>query len=145
MHDLETGYCQGMAFVAGLVLFFAPEEVAFQLFCRLLAATGPDLRRFYLPGLRGLKVELRTFDILLGTYLPNVKSHLESQGVVPVLYASQWFLSAFTCPFPVGFACRLVDVMLVENSDAVLMRAALAVMAESEPELLMQEDFVSAL
>lgn len=143
LHDLETGYCQGMAFVAGLVLFFVPEEVAFQIFCRLLASTGPNLRRFYLPGLRGLKVELRMFDILLGRYLPKLKAHLESQGVVPVLYASQWFLSAFTCPFPVGFACRLVDVMLVENSDVVLMRAALAMMAESEAELLMQEDFVS--
>ncbi|KAG7673898.1 hypothetical protein KSW81_007078 [Nannochloris sp. 'desiccata'] len=145
LHDLETGYCQGMAFVAGLVLFFVPEEAAFQIFCRLLAETGPNLRRHYLPGLRGLKVELKTFEILLGKFLPNIKSHLEAQGAVPVLYASQWFLSTFACPFPVGFACRLIDVMLAENSDAVLMRVALAIMAECEAELLMQEDFEELL
>jgi len=145
LHDLETGYCQGMAFVAGLVLFFVPEEAAFQIFCRLLAETGPNLRRHYLPELRGLKIELKTFEILLGKFLPNIKSHLEAQGAVPVLYASQWFLSTFACPFPVGFACRLIDVMLAENSDAVLMRAALAIMAECEAELLMQEDFEELL
>lgn len=145
LHDLETGYCQGMAFVAGLVLFFVPEEAAFQIFCRLLAENGPNLRRHYLPGLRGLKVELKTFEILLKKFLPNIKSHLEAQGAVPVLYASQWFLSTFACPFPVGFACRLIDVMLAENSDAVLMRVALAVMAECEAELLMQEDFEELL
>ena len=32
--------------------------------------------------------------------------------MVPVLYASQWLLTCFSCPFPVGFACRLIDVML---------------------------------
>jgi hypothetical protein len=32
--------------------------------------------------------------------------------VVPVLFASQWLLTCYSCPFPVGFACRLVDVML---------------------------------
>lgn len=70
---------------------------------------------------------------------------LQAHGAVPVLFASQWFLSAFSCPFPVSFACRLVDVMLMENSDAVLMRTALAVMAECEAELLMQETFEELL
>ena len=32
----QAAYCQGMAFVAGLLLFYVPEEPAFQLFCRLL-------------------------------------------------------------------------------------------------------------
>ena len=33
---VQAAYCQGMAFVAGLLLFYVPEEPAFQLFCRLL-------------------------------------------------------------------------------------------------------------
>lgn len=35
--------------------------------------------------------------------------------------------------------------MLLENSDAVLLRAALAVLAECEADLLMQEDFEELL
>lgn len=42
---LQVGYCQGMAFVAGLLLFYMNEEPAFQMFCRLLGASGPNLRR----------------------------------------------------------------------------------------------------
>lgn len=77
LHDLEVGYCQGMAFVAGLLLFYVPEEPAFDIFCRLLAATGPNLRRHYLPGLHGLKMELCKFEWLLGKHLPNLRAHLE--------------------------------------------------------------------
>lgn len=71
------GYCQGMAFVAGLVLFYVPEEPAFQLFGRLLSSSGPNLRRFYLPGLAGLKLELLRFDRLMQRHMPALRSHLE--------------------------------------------------------------------
>jgi len=77
LHDLEVGYCQGMAFVAGLLLFYVPEEPAFQVFCRLLAASGPNLRRHYLPGLHGLKLELCKFEWLLGKHMPKLRAHLE--------------------------------------------------------------------
>lgn len=40
----------------------------------------------------------------------------QAAGVVPVLFASQWLLTCYSCPFPVGFACRLVDVMLQARS-----------------------------
>jgi hypothetical protein len=145
LHDIEAGYCQGMAFVAGLLLFYVPEEPAFQVFCRLLSTSGPNLRRLYLPGLEGLKSELRKLDFLLERYLPALTAHLNAAGVVPVLFASQWLLTCFSCPFPVGFACRLVDVMLQENSDAVLLKAAVAVLAECEGDLLIQEDFEEIL
>ena len=36
VHGPQASYCQGMAFVTGLLLFYVPEEPAFQLFCRLL-------------------------------------------------------------------------------------------------------------
>jgi hypothetical protein len=145
LHDLEVNYCQGMAFLAGLLLFFVGEEPAFQILCRLLRAGGPDLRRLYLPGLAGLKVELRRFEALLERHMPALRAHLEAHGAVPVLYASQWFLTAFSCPFPVPFACRLVDAMLASDSDDVLPRAALAVMAECEAELMARDDFEELL
>lgn len=58
-----------------------------------------------------------------------------------MLYASQWFLTIYSCPFPATFACRVIDVMLTEHSSNVLMRAALAVLAECEDDLLQLHDF----
>ncbi|GAB4814895.1 hypothetical protein N2152v2_001941 [Parachlorella kessleri] len=141
LHDIEVGYCQGMAFVAGLLLFYMNEEPAFQMFCRMLGAAGPNLRRLYLPGLEGLKAELRAFEFLMARHLPNLKAHLEACGVVPVLFASQWFLTAFSCPFPVHFACRLVDVMAVEGDSSIMLRTALTIMAECEADLFLLDDF----
>jgi len=146
LQDLEVGYCQGMAFLVGLLLFYVPEEPAFQLFCRLMGGEGgPDLRRMYLLGLEGLKKELWKLDWLMQRHLPNLKCHLQQHSVVPVLYASQWLLTCFSCPFPINFSCQLVDVMLMENSDAVLLRCALCVLAECESELIMQDDFEEML
>ncbi|KAI3426937.1 hypothetical protein D9Q98_006881 [Chlorella vulgaris] len=143
--DMEVGYCQGMAFCAGCLLFYVPEEPAFQIFCRLMSTSGPNLRRFYLPGLEGLKDELRKLEFLTHRYLGHLTAHLNAAGVVPVLYASQWLLTCFSCPFPVSFSCRLIDIMLQEDSDSILLKTAVAILAECEGDLLMQEDFESLL
>lgn len=47
----QVNYCQGMAFVAGIILMYLPEEPAFRMLARLLDERGPNLRRLYLPGL----------------------------------------------------------------------------------------------
>ncbi|KAL0035338.1 hypothetical protein WJX77_001763 [Trebouxia sp. C0004] len=141
LHDLEVGYCQGMAFVAGVILMYLPEEPAFRVLCQLLDGAGVGLRSMYLPGLSGLKEELRMLDWLMERLMPELKQHLEDYGAVPVLYASQWFLTIYSCPFPATFACRVIDVMLTEHSSNILMRAALAVLAECEDDLLQLHDF----
>ena len=66
---------------------------------------------------------------------------LQEYGVLPVLYASTWLLTAFACPFPFTFAGRVIDVMLLERRTHPLLRTALAVMAEVEAELLELADF----
>ncbi len=60
---------------------------------------------------------------------------------LPVLYASQWFLTCFSCPFPAKFACRVIDVMLQEQRSHVLLRIALAIVSECEADLLEMDDF----
>lgn len=50
LHDMEVGYCQGMAFVAGILLLYLPEELAFRAFCHLMDENSICLRRLYLPG-----------------------------------------------------------------------------------------------
>ena len=66
---------------------------------------------------------------------------MQNFGAVPVLYASQWFLTIFSCPFPATFSCRVIDVMLTEHSPNIMLRAALAVLAECEEDLLQRHDF----
>ena len=142
LHDLEVGYCQGMAFVAGILLMYVPEERAFTIFCRLMEG----LRDMYLPEMLGLKLMLGSFDELMQRYLPALKDHLEAHGVASVLYCTQWFLSMYACPFPVIFSARIIDVMLLQGEgQGILLRTALAIMCESEAELLALNDFEALL
>ena len=66
---------------------------------------------------------------------------LQEFGVVPVLYASQWFLTAFSCPFPTAFSCRVIDVMLTENCGHVMLRVGLAVIKACTEALMELHDF----
>lgn len=69
-----------MAFVAGVLLMYLPEEPAFKGLCRLMdprVKGGCGLRDLYMPGLEGLKRYLRMFEWLMGRLLPQVKEQLE--------------------------------------------------------------------
>lgn len=130
-----------MAFIAGLLLMYLPEEPAFLLFCSLLDVQGAGMREFFLPGLESLQHHMTRLDWLTSKHLPLVHRHLQDYGIVPILYASQWFMTAFACPLPPSFACRVLDVMLTEHSTAMLVRVALAILMELEPEVLELHDF----
>jgi hypothetical protein len=77
---------------------------------------GPNLRRLYLPGLEALKLKLAAFEALMSRHLPLLHRHLVAAAVPSVLYASQWVMTSFACPFPHPFAARLIDVLLQVSS-----------------------------
>ena len=66
---------------------------------------------------------------------------MQAYGALPVLYASQWFLTAFSCPFSAAFSARVIDVMLTENCPDIMLRTALVVLAECQQDLLQLADF----
>ena len=68
-----------MAFVAGVILMYLPEEPAFRVLCQLLDEGGVGLRSLYLPGLCGLKEDMRMLDWLMDRLMPQLKQHLEVQ------------------------------------------------------------------
>lgn len=122
MTDMAVGYCQGMGFVAGILLMYMPEYFAFELFSTLMSSSGPNLRRFYLDGMSDLKHEMAKFEWLLARHHPKLAGHLQEHCIPCVLYVSQWLLTVFACPFPAFFTAQLVDIMLLENSDRIVMQ-----------------------
>ena len=45
---------------------------------------------------------------------PDLALHLESNAVLPVLYASSWLLTAFSADFPLFWSSRVMDVVLTD-------------------------------
>ena len=79
-----------MAFVAGVLLMFVPEEPAWQLLCQLMAEDAVGMRGLFVPGLAGLKRALRMFEWLLEKELPQLKRHLEVSRATTPADACTW-------------------------------------------------------
>ena len=94
-----------MAFVAGVILMYLPEEPAFRMLMSLMAETGPNLRRLYTPGLEGLKTELRKFEWLMMRNYAALAAHLEVRSSV------SWNIN-FDCAEHRVRHCELVEAYM---------------------------------
>ena len=118
--DGEVGYCQGMAFVAGMLLMYLPEHIAFSCFTWLMSPPGPHgglgMRRFYSPGLAHLQDWMMTLDSMIRSLRPRLAAHFDEHCVSPVMFASDWILTVFSYTFSVSFACQVLDMVFTEQS-----------------------------
>ena len=82
----------------------------------------------------------------LGQLLPpRLAEHLESHAVLPVLYASSWFLTCFASDFPLPFAARIMDLVVCDCYAAPILKVALAVMDAAAPLLIEVQDIEVAV
>ena len=123
--DPEVGYCQGSAFLAGMLLLHMPEEDAFSVFMKLMSKgsgkisfwsitppllvlvgyinsilIGYGLRDMYKPGMSELEVLLYQMDQLISEHSSELANHFNAQGFATSTFASRWFLTLFSAVFP---------------------------------------------
>uniref|UniRef100_UPI00358F129B ecotropic viral integration site 5 protein homolog isoform X2 n=1 Tax=Myxine glutinosa TaxID=7769 RepID=UPI00358F129B len=133
--DREVGYCQGTAFIAGLLLMQMPEEDAFAVLIRLMRDNPYSLRNLYLPGMPALGLALFQLDRLLQVQLPELHAHLVAQGLSTATFASPWFLTLFLASLPLPLATRIFDMFMAEGLD-VIFRVSVALLLANQPDLL---------
>lgn len=138
VYDPAVGYCQGMAFVAGLLLSYIPEEDAFWTLVALLRNPKYGLAGMYAPGLPRFAEVMHVFSILVATHLPKLAAHFKSLGIDHAMYASQWFITLFTYSFPFDLVTRAWDAFFCEGWK-IIYRISLAVLKISEAELINME------
>ncbi|XP_043286801.1 TBC1 domain family member 4 isoform X2 [Venturia canescens] len=136
--DHEVGYCQGLSFVAGVLLLHMSEDQAFFLLRHLMFRRG--LRKLYLPDMAALQLHLYQLSRLLHDRLPAIYDHFDKHEVSPTLYAAPWLLTLFASQFPLGFVTRVFDLLFLESSE-VIFRVALALLEDHQDQLLCCESF----
>ena len=133
----EDGYCQGMNFIAGVLILFLPEEIAFRSLTQLLQCI---LRGYHAQDLKTLLVDQRVFDHLLKEKFPDVEEHLTRLEVKSSAVISHWFLTAFVNTLQMEALLRVWDLLLFEGSISVLMRVALAMVKARRDKVLSTDD-----
>ncbi|XP_072775651.1 EVI5-like protein [Taeniopygia guttata] len=110
--DRGLGYCQGSAFILGLLLIQMPEEEAFSVFVRRVQQHR--LRELFKPSMAQLGLCIYQFEVLLQEQLPELTVHLRLQSFLPSMFASSWFLTLFLTTFPLPVATRVFDLFMYE-------------------------------
>ncbi|XP_016147748.1 TBC1 domain family member 4-like isoform X3 [Sinocyclocheilus grahami] len=138
--DTEVGYCQGISFVAGLLLLHMSEEQAFDTLKFLMYDLG--IRRQYRPDMISLQIQMYQLSRLLHDYHRNLYTHLEEHEICPSLYAAPWFLTLFASQFQLGFVARIFDLLFVQGTEAIF-KVALCLLSSHEGEILECDGFES--
>eukprot|EP00096_Caligus_rogercresseyi_P005393 TRINITY_DN2078_c0_g1_i1.p1 TRINITY_DN2078_c0_g1~~TRINITY_DN2078_c0_g1_i1.p1 ORF type:complete len:808 (+),score=302.38 TRINITY_DN2078_c0_g1_i1:336-2426(+) len=136
IHDREVGYCQGSAFIVGLLLMQMPEEESFAVLVKIMQ--DYRMREMFKPSMAELGLCMYQLDMLLQEHVPDVYAHFQSQSVHTNLYASSWFLTLFTTSLPIQLSCRVMDVFLSEGTE-VIFRLAIALITLGRQDLLVED------
>ncbi|XP_067949945.1 TBC1 domain family member 4-like [Watersipora subatra] len=136
--DTEVGYCQGLGFVAGILLMHIKEEESFELLCHLMYELG--LRKLYKPNMAGLQVSMYQLARLMRDKHPTLYAHLEDVDVTPMLYAAPWFITLFSSQFTIGFVSRVFDFLFMEGYSAVF-KIALSLVSVHHDAIMASDSF----
>jgi len=131
--DPEIGYCQGMSFIVAQLLLQMTAQKAFWVLVQLFKTQS--ISGLFNNGLPLLRQYLYILDRLIENHLPKVFSHFKGQGIVPMLFASEWFSTLFTYTFPFETTNRVWDFFFMEGT-VYLFRVGLAMLKLSQDIIL---------
>lgn len=141
-HNPVVGYCQGMNYLAALLLLALNknEDSAFWVLASLIDdEAGILYQGMYARDLTGTHVEMRSLREFVDIKLPRLGAHLDALRCDMSLLATDWFLCLFSTAVPAETVARIWDSLLHEGPK-VLFRVALALLKIVEHKLLLQDN-----
>ncbi|XP_011085384.1 growth hormone-regulated TBC protein 1 [Sesamum indicum] len=133
--DSDVGYCQGLNYVAALLLLvMKTEEDAFWMLAVLLEDVL--VNDCYTNNLSGCHVDQRVFKDLLTKKCWRIAAHLDALEFDVSLVCTEWFLCLFSKSLPSETTLRVWDILFCEGAN-VLFNVALAIFKMNEEKLLL--------
>eukprot|EP00483_Globobulimina_turgida_P001879 UN01881 len=142
--DPSLGYCQGMNYIAALLLHIfgtdtGNEEKAFWTFVVILR----QIRSIFIDGLPGYHKLVYYFSSLCEYHLCDLdsKCRVNYPGVdVYKLILTPWFHSLFSYPcLHILHTCRIWDLFLIHNDFSIFIKIAFTIIASNEDKLCKME------
>ena len=134
----NTGYVQGMGFLAALFLLYMDEENSFWMLNCLFKKYG--LEEVYMKDFPGLRKRLYILIKLIKKYMPKIYEQLNKYNISPTMYASQWFFTCFSNCLSFNIVVRIFDCFLLEG-EKIIFRIALALFKLKENILINAKSF----
>lgn len=115
VYDKETGYCQGLNFIAGMLIMFLTEEEAFWLLVVVMNEEPFKLREMFSKDMTGTHEILYIADKLVNCFLPELHEHFEDEHIHTSMFTTQWLMTIYTSTFPFELVSRVWDSFLAEG------------------------------
>ena len=129
----ETGYVQGMNYIASTLMKYTTPENSFMMMISLFEEYG--VKEWFKPGMVGLKKDFYILLSLQKKYMPALFKKMAECYYYPSVYAQKWFITLFSAFFQLELVSRIWDIYLVEGRKTIF-RVALAIMKINENELM---------
>jgi hypothetical protein len=141
--DRDVGYCQGLAFIAALLLTYMPEDDALFSVAAVLHSPA-QLRGMYLPGMDSTQRMLYVYTKLGEHFMPQVWNYFDKCGIHCSMFMTGWVLPLFCRGFGFDITTRVWDILSINRDMKIVYRVALALVKSVEAEIL-ESDFEQIL
>lgn len=131
--NADVGYCQGLNYIAGLLLLATKdEEASFWLLKMLVEKILPQ---YYIKSMAGLITDLAVLDELVLKADPAIHRHINSIGMPWAVATTKWFICIYAEVLPTETVLRIWDCLFYEGSK-ILFRVALTLIRMHKDKIL---------
>lgn len=138
LYNPLVSYCQGMSYIAGMLLMNMNEEDAFWMLVSLFERPK-YLSGYFDSSLSKVHRHSQVFERFLRQKMPKLYTHLKSNGIDPLLYITPWFMALFTS-LPCWDSVLTIWDLLLLDGISVIFQASLAILNVLSDNLLAVND-----
>ncbi|XP_055384894.1 growth hormone-regulated TBC protein 1-A [Condylostylus longicornis] len=140
-HNREVGYCQGLNYIAGLLMIVTDdEETTFWLLKIVVEHICPE---YHTKNMANLLRDLAVFKRLVTRRYPEINRKFEQLSLPYAVIASKWFICVFAEVLPVETVLRIWDCVFAEGYK-ILFRVALALILTHKTAIIKCEEISAA-
>ncbi|KAJ6634885.1 Growth hormone-regulated TBC protein 1-A [Pseudolycoriella hygida] len=139
-HNKDVGYCQGLNYIAGLILIVTKDEE--WTFWLLKVIVDDIASSYHTKTMTGLITDIEVLKELLNKRVPQINQQLDKFGLPLAVITTKWLICLFAEVLPIETVLRVWDCLFLEGYK-ILFRVSLTLLLNQKDAILQTEDISS--
>ncbi|XP_001650538.2 growth hormone-regulated TBC protein 1-A [Aedes aegypti] len=136
-HNVAVGYCQGLNYIAGLILIVTKNEESTFWLLKVLVENIVPL--YHTKKMENLITDIDVLSELVRLRVPDVHKHIADLGLPWPVIATKWLICLYAEVVPTETALRIWDCVFREGNK-ILLRVGITIVIQLRQEILATDD-----